>query len=84
MGFNLFDRLAMSGRIIAVGPSPKPSWYEDEGPYAMLAGAVVAYEHVENVRETEQRPTGANMALRRNAFEKYRFFGLLWAGWGTL
>ena len=64
----------IGGRILPVWPGPKPSWYVDAGPYRLMMGVIVRYDHGDVAREIEMLPFGANMAFRREAFTRYGGF----------
>jgi glycosyltransferase involved in cell wall biosynthesis len=66
--------MGVGGRVVAIWTTPKPSWVELEGPYES-AGPVVHF-HMGNAPRimTELPPAGANMAFRKEAFEKYGLF----------
>jgi len=65
----------VGGRIVAAWNSPKPRWLEEGGPYGLMA-AIVKFDLGDNEVEIDMRtaPYGANMALKRVAFEKYGYF----------
>lgn len=60
----------VGGRIRAVWSGPKPRWYSESGPYELLAGVVVRYEHGDAVKEVDMAPFGANLAFRREVFAR--------------
>lgn len=65
--------IGIGGRIFPVWPGPKPSWFQENGPFA-TPKAIVAFDLGEKVCVPESHPYGANMAFRREAFEKYGMF----------
>jgi glycosyltransferase involved in cell wall biosynthesis len=71
--FREHDCMAVGGRIHAVWPGPKPSWFQERGPYASPP-AITFFDLGDAVCVPEQPPVGANMAFRRQAFEKYGTF----------
>ena len=71
--FESYDCAAVGGKTIAVWTSPKPYWYEEAGPYRLLS-AIVKLDLGESPCELKIPPPGANVAFRRNIFEKYGLF----------
>jgi GT2 family glycosyltransferase len=66
--------MAVGGRIVDTWTTPKPAWYSDAGPYKLNA-VIVKYDLGEQVCPiTRTMPLGANLAVRREAFEKYGLF----------
>jgi GT2 family glycosyltransferase len=66
--------IAAGGRIVDTWTTPKPAWYSDAGPYKLNA-VIVKYDLGEQVCPiTRTMPLGANLAVRREAFEKYGLF----------
>lgn len=66
--------LGVGGRVKAVWRTPKPSWYIEAGPYRLMMGVIVRYEHGDHTIPAPMLPFGANMAFRREAFQKYGGF----------
>ena len=73
-GFERNDCIGVGGRIVPVWNGPRPRWYCETGPYRQMAGVIVRYEHGDEVREVEMLPFGANMAFRREAFDRHGLF----------
>lgn len=71
--FQRFDCMGVAGRIVAVWESPKPKWFAEDGPYALMA-AIVRYECGDEPCEVKVPPFGANFAFRRKAFEQFGEF----------
>jgi len=60
------------GRIIPVWPRPIPSWLSTDDPHTM--GPFVAFDPGTGAGPLTRPPYGANMAFRREVFEKYGGF----------
>jgi glycosyltransferase involved in cell wall biosynthesis len=60
------------GRIIPIWPGPLPSWLSTDDPHTM--GPFVAFDLGTEAGPLLRPPYGANMAFRREAFEKYGGF----------
>lgn len=60
------------GRIIPVWAKPLPSWLSTDDPHTM--GPFVAFDLGTGAGPLTRSPYGANMAFRREAFEKYGGF----------
>lgn len=71
--FEDYDCIAVGGRIFPIWPGPKPSWFQDKGPFA-TPKAIVYFDLGEEVCIPGSSPYGANMAFRRRAFEEYGTF----------
>ena len=71
--FARFDCLGVGGRIIPVWDHPKPPWLVTDGPGALM-DVVPAFELGPEPCQMKTAPYGANMAYRREAFEKYGLF----------
>ena len=71
--FNRFDCLGVGGRIVPVWPGPEPEWHRQQGRYPLMA-VIVAFDHGSEVLPLRTPPFGANMAFRRQAFERYGAF----------
>lgn len=65
--------LGVGGRIVPVWSAERPAWYEDQGPYRLMA-VIVQFDHGPTNRVLDRPPFGANMAYRRTAFERYGGF----------
>ncbi len=64
--------LGAGGRIIPVWAKPIPSWLSIDDPHTM--GPFVAFDAGTQAGRLNRPPYGANMAFRREAFEKYGGF----------
>jgi GT2 family glycosyltransferase len=72
--FDEFACIGVGGRVFALWQSPKPSWVVLEGPFR-AAGPVVHFDRGNEPREMKEvPPAGANMAFRREAFERHGLF----------
>jgi glucosyl-dolichyl phosphate glucuronosyltransferase len=71
--FGEFDCIGVGGKINALWPCPKPSWFSEEGPYR-LPNAIVSFDQGEKPCVLRFAPLGANLAVRKIAFEKYGAF----------
>jgi glycosyltransferase involved in cell wall biosynthesis len=60
------------GRIIPVWPKPLPRWLSTDDPHTM--GPFVAFDMGPEAGSLKKPPYGANMAFRREEFEKYGNF----------
>jgi glycosyltransferase involved in cell wall biosynthesis len=60
------------GRIVPVWAKPLPNWMSINDPYTM--GPFVLFDAGSEPRVLDRPPYGANMAFRRNIFEKYGVF----------
>jgi glycosyltransferase involved in cell wall biosynthesis len=74
--FSEFDCIGVGGRVIAVWDGiVKPDWFATAGPYFLGIGAVAPqFERGDRATEISTPAVGANMAFRREAFEKYGSF----------
>lgn len=70
--FDAPDCAGVGGQIVPVWPAPPPRWYSATGPYALLP-AVVRYQF-DAAGPVTKPPYGANMAYRREMFERYGMF----------
>jgi len=61
------------GRVVAANEFKCPSWLALEGPFN-LGGVLALFDLGENEGDTRQPPFGANMAFRKEMFEKYGYF----------
>jgi len=59
----------VGGRIVPVWTCARPRWLRMDGPYT-LHGVLVAFEFGDERRELTVGPFGANMAFRREVFQK--------------
>ena len=66
--------VGVGGRVVPVWDGPRPRWYSETGPFRLMAGVIVRYEHGDAVRDVEVPPLGANLAFRREAFARYGSF----------
>ena len=63
---------AVAGRIIPQWNCEKPKWVEFDGPFRHPAyGGIVNFDKGDEPRELTVTAVGANMGLRKSAFEKY-------------
>lgn len=60
------------GRIIPVWPKPLPRWLSTDDPHTM--GPFVAFDMGPEAMPLKRPPYGANMAFRKEEFEKYGSF----------
>ena len=80
--FNEYDCAGVGGRIVATWTFEKPKWLHTEGPNRLM-GAIVQFDKGDKCCELQDMPFGANMAFKREIFEKYGMFRLdlgLWPG----
>ncbi len=70
-----YDCVGVAGRIVPVWNSPKPPWFTADGPYRLML-AIVEYDLGDQTQpcRIENPPYGANLALRKNVFDKYGLF----------
>jgi GT2 family glycosyltransferase len=71
--FDRFDCIGLGGRIIPVWEHGKPSWLRGNGPYKLMV-AIVEYDFGASPARAYVAPAGANMAFRKEAFERYGLF----------
>ena len=73
--FETRECIGVGGRIVPVWSAPKPEWLEEGGPWGLMA-AIVKFDLGDDEVELDMKtvPYGANMALRKAAFEKYGLF----------
>lgn len=64
---------AVGGKIIAVWNSKRPKWFSEHGPYA-LDKAIISFDMGNQDSDLQRAPFGANMAFRKEAFEKFGGF----------
>ena len=72
-GLQRAGSIAAAGRIVAEWTSPRPSWYADSGPYRLFA-AIVRFELGDQEHFTDVPAFGANLAIRRDAFQRFGLF----------
>jgi glycosyltransferase involved in cell wall biosynthesis len=65
--------MGLGGRIIPMWLRDKPSWYAEQGPSGLLP-AIVRLDLGERPGGMKAPPFGANMAFRREAFERFGLF----------
>jgi glycosyltransferase involved in cell wall biosynthesis len=65
--------LGVGGKIVPVWPIEKPGWLQLEGPYRLMS-AIVSFDLGDEPCPIKTPPYGANMAFRRQAFQKYGLF----------
>jgi glycosyltransferase involved in cell wall biosynthesis len=65
--------IAVGGRIVPLWNSKKPAWLTTEGPYKLLP-AIVSYDLGEHSCEIKAPALGANLSVKKEAFEKYGLF----------
>jgi glycosyltransferase involved in cell wall biosynthesis len=65
--------IGVGGRIVPLWNSKKPAWLTSEGPYKLLP-AIVSYDLGELPCEIKAPALGANLSLKKEAFEKYGLF----------
>ena len=72
------DYIAFGGKVIPVWEVGKPPWAVFEGDYAIIQSVFPSHDFGEEIREypirAQKNPMGANMMIRKKAFEKYGFF----------
>ena len=71
--FERYGCLGVGGRVVAVWDAAKPSWLQEEGPYA-LASAIVSFDWGEEVCDAVEPPIGANMAFKKEVFAEHGVF----------
>jgi glycosyltransferase involved in cell wall biosynthesis len=69
------DNVGAAGKIVPIWNSKKPSWFTIDGPYRLML-AIVAYDLGDQTQlcRIDNPPYGANLALRKRAFDKYGLF----------
>lgn len=72
VAFDAYDCLGVAGKIVPVWNSPKPAWFSVDGPYRLMM-AIVEYDlgNQNQPCRIENPPYGANLALRKGAFDRY-------------
>lgn len=63
----------VGGKIVPLWNSKKPAWLTFEGPYKLLP-AIASYDLGEHPCEIKAPALGANLSLKKEAFEKYGLF----------
>jgi glycosyltransferase involved in cell wall biosynthesis len=71
--FDKFDCAGVGGKIIPVWSSPKPDWFQEDGPHK-LSPAIVSFNLGDSPCPLKTAPFGANMAFRKEMFLKYGGF----------
>jgi GT2 family glycosyltransferase len=70
--FQKHDCAGVGGRIIAQWNCKQPAWIDLDGPFRHTAfGGIVRFEKGEAPCQLSCTATGANMAFKRNVFERY-------------
>lgn len=67
------EHVAFGGRVIPRWVEPPPAWLATEGPYRIVGGAVLSYDHGDRERECDETmyvPVGACMFFRREIVER--------------
>jgi glycosyltransferase involved in cell wall biosynthesis len=65
--------IGIGGKIVPLWNSKKPDWLTFVGPYKLLP-AIVSYDLGEHPCEIRAPALGANLSLKKDAFEKYGLF----------
>jgi glycosyltransferase involved in cell wall biosynthesis len=73
--FDRYGCAGVGGKIVPVWNCPKPSWLVTEGPYKLNA-AIVGFDLGDEPCEITMKtlPFGANLALKKEVFERYGLF----------
>ena len=71
--FRHYGCIGTGGRIVAVWQQDPPRWYSESGPYQLMK-AIVEYDLGRHPMPAHTPPFGANMAFRRQAFDRYGLF----------
>lgn len=71
--FDTFPCIGVGGKIVDSWISRKPDWLSLEGPYSLMT-VIVTFNHGDQPCELNAAPYGANLALRREVFQKYGGF----------
>jgi glycosyltransferase involved in cell wall biosynthesis len=71
--FETQECTGVGGKIVPVWTCEKPAWYVDKGPYKLNA-AIVSFDLGDEPGEMKTKPFTANMAIKKEAFEKYGYF----------
>jgi glycosyltransferase involved in cell wall biosynthesis len=71
--FSEFDCMGAGGRIIPTFRNNPPSWLRVDVPYPFM-NVLVSFDFGKKPCALKQTPFGANMAFRKNAFDRYGLF----------
>jgi glycosyltransferase involved in cell wall biosynthesis len=71
--FERWGCAGVGGRIVPVWNTDKPKWLAMTGPYKM-GGAIVHFDLGDETKPLEHPAFGANMAFRRDLFDRYGGF----------
>jgi glucosyl-dolichyl phosphate glucuronosyltransferase len=74
---NRYSSICFGGKILPLWSHDIPSWIATDGPYRILGGAIVSHDWGDSVRHYDREmyaPVGANLFIRRKAFEKFGVF----------
>lgn len=71
--FAAYGCMGVGGKIVPLWSGEKPWWYEDDGPYRLMA-AILKLDLGDEACQLQSPAWGANMVFRRNAFDKYGLF----------
>jgi GT2 family glycosyltransferase len=71
--FTSYMCTGVGGRIVPLWSQGKPSWYVEQGPCGLMP-VIVRLDLGEQACAMKAPPFGANMAFRREAFEKFGLF----------
>jgi len=71
--FETDDCVAVAGKIVPLWNCKKPAWLTEEGPYKLHL-AIVSYDLGETPCQLKAPALGANIAFKREVFEKYGMF----------
>lgn len=71
--FEQWGCAGVGGRIVPVWNTAKPKWLAMTGPYKM-GGAIVEFDLGDDPKPLEHSAFGANMAFRRDLFDRYGGF----------
>jgi glycosyltransferase involved in cell wall biosynthesis len=65
--------LGVGGQILPDWKDPKPAWYSETGPYALMT-VIIRYAWGSQIKPVVVAPWGPNMAYRRSAFIRFGGF----------
>ena len=74
---NRYSNLCFGGKILPLWPQDIPSWITTEGPYRLVGGAIISHDWGNSVCPYDRQmyaPLGANLFIRRKAFEEFGEF----------
>lgn len=71
--YETFPCIGVGGKIVDTWVSEKPSWLSLDGPYKLMA-AIVRLDRGDEPCELTTPPYGANLSVRKEAFQKYGDF----------